>query len=149
MNAFLDLAERQIPNPVKARARAAERRAQTAQAKALEKQLEEQKQLLTRREQKERHEALLAGPYADAAHELFVLLDRLTFADSGRLIELVRSGPWTGADADTRHTVLSACDWAIIRVRERAGLAPFDDPLPGAPDNAFLVLRTMLARGRE
>jgi hypothetical protein len=34
---------------------------------------------------------------------------------------------------------------SITRMRERHGLPPFDDPLPGQPDNVFRIVRSILA----
>jgi hypothetical protein len=50
---------------------------------------------------------------------------------------------WTAVDADTRTIVLAQIDSAIVALRERSGQPPFDDPLPGAPDNAFLIIRKL------
>ena len=33
---------------------------------------------------------------------------------------------------------------AITALRERNGLAPIDDPLPGAPENAFRIIKTIM-----
>ena len=138
MNAFEQLAELQIPAPRKARQRAAEKRAEKAQT--------EKKQQLAvwRAWRKERREALLAGPHAQAARELAGLLDTLTLNDGDELIERVRRGPWREADADTRFQILSLIDNALIALRERHGLAPIDDALPGEEPNVFLVLREEL-----
>ena len=141
--AFLDLSDRQISASRKARMRAAEKRAQTRAEKALAER--EQQFVLWRKWRRERCESLRAGPYADAARDLIKLLDALTPDGADMLLERVRCGPWRDADPDTRFTVLALVDNAIIELRERQGLLPFDDPLPGQPANAFLVLREVLA----
>jgi hypothetical protein len=46
---------------------------------------------------------------------------------------------------DTRLTVLHHINDRITRMRERHGLPPFDDPLPGQPDNVFWIVRSILA----
>jgi hypothetical protein len=60
------------------------------------------------------------------------------------LIEHVRANDWASADGDMRLLALRLADAAIVRLRERAGLEPFDDPLPDQPSNAFLSLRELL-----
>jgi hypothetical protein len=142
--AFLALADRQISAPHKARMRAAEKRAQTRAEKA---QVDQKTQfVLWRKWRSERTDALLAGPYADAARDLIDLLARLTPDGADMLIEAVTQGPWCNADSDTRFVVLALIDNTIVELRERNGLPPFDDPvLPDAPLNVFLRLREVLA----
>jgi len=134
-NAFEELAERQIPAPRKVRLRAAKKR-------AAEK---DRLQAGWRAWRKERREALLAGPHGRTARELLRLVDALTLDDGDALIEAVLRGPWCKADPDTRAEILSLIDRALIELRERHDLAPFDDALPGEQPNAFLVLRGLLA----
>jgi hypothetical protein len=38
---------------------------------------------------------------------------------------------------DIRYTALQACDERCMKIRERLGLVPIDDPLPGEPDSVF------------
>jgi hypothetical protein len=91
-------------------------------------------------------EAVLAGPHGEAAR---ALIDRLKNLTTGAaLVRLVQSGPWQTADSGTQAEILSVIDRAIVRQRERAGLTPFDDPLPGALPNVFIVLRDWL-RGEQ
>jgi hypothetical protein len=143
MNAFLELAERQISTPRKARERAAGKRAKTRAERALTKRDQEFRRW--QRWHYERCDALLAGPYSEAARGLIGLLEELTLDSAPQLIEHVRSGPWACADSDTRFLVLALVDGAITALRERNGMPSFDDPLPGAPLNAFLILRELLA----
>jgi hypothetical protein len=93
-----------------------------------------------------RTEALLTGRYGEAACALVAFLRTMT--KPSELVEFVMAGPWTDADADTRTEVLTLIDAAITKRRERAGLAPFDDPLPGEPPGAFLILREQLLLSR-
>ena len=141
-NAFLDFADKQTPAPVKARMRAAEKRAATA----AEKKLAEREQLhrLWKDYRAERLGELLKGPYAKAVHELLVFLGTTMPADETALIALVKRGPWRTANADTRFEVLSLVDAALTSQRERAGLPPFDDALPGEPPTAFGIIRELL-----
>jgi hypothetical protein len=139
MNAFLDLAEQQIVAPVKARRRAAQKRAVCKGAVDQERQLG----TIWRKWNDERRAALLAGEHGDAARALIEFLDGMKLHDGARLVLLI--GPWTKADVDIRHEVLTMIDSAIIALRERHGLLPFDDALPGEPTNVFLQIREALS----
>jgi hypothetical protein len=110
-----------------------------------EKALQERDRLSQahRRWRKEAFNALLKGPHGAAAQTLIDFLDHMQ-SDGRDLIELVQSGPWGGADRDTRFLVLVLVDAAIIRLRERAGLVPFDDPLHDEESNPFLTIRKLL-----
>lgn len=142
MNAFLELAELQISGPVKARRHAAEKR-------ALEKALRERDQQfkLWRKWHREQCEALLAGPHAEAAQALIAFLNAMTITQAAGLLALVEHGPWRGADPDARYQVLRLIDASIAHLRERAGLASFNDSLPWTdePPTAFEILRGWLA----
>jgi hypothetical protein len=141
MNFFEALGDRQTSAPRKARERAAEKRAQTRAEKALTER--EQQFALWRKWRRERCEGLLASPYATAAHALLELLDNIGLDDAERLVAHVRAGPWCSADSDTRFLILTTIDNAIVELRERNNLPPFDDPLDDT--NVFLILREVLA----
>jgi hypothetical protein len=143
-DAFLDLAERQIAAPRKARMRAAEARA--ARKAAADEALAERGEMFRRwkRWRKERVAAVLNGPHSDAARELVGFLESMTLADEAALLAFVKQGPWREADSDTRFEILALVDTAIVRLRERDELVPIDDPLPDAPPGAFLLLREWL-----
>jgi hypothetical protein len=137
MNAFLDIAERQIPNPRKARICAAEKR---------NEKLREDYDLLQewRRWRKEHVDALLTGPYGEPANTLLGFLNNMTIEQASHLIEFVKQGPWRGAGEDVRFEVLHLVGAAIVRVREHHKLPPFDDALPGDPPTAFEIVREWL-----
>jgi hypothetical protein len=138
-NNFLEIADRQISAPRKARQRASESRAkQNALADR------EQQSCLWHKWRQERVDALLAGPHGEAAKKLTAFLDQMTSDDASALIDLVRRGPWCDTDTDTRFLVLALIDHAIVRLRERHNLPTFDDPLPGASPNVFLTIREVL-----
>jgi hypothetical protein len=141
VNAFIDLAARQISAPVRARQRAAEKRASRKQQKALAERAATFCQW--KHEQRERVAELLAGPHAEAAQTLLAFLDALTLDQAPALVALVKAGPWQNADADTRFEILSLINAAITALRERHDLPPFDDPLPPRT-NAFLTIREWL-----
>jgi hypothetical protein len=142
MNAFLDYAEKQTPAAVKARQRATEKRRVT---KAEEKALAEHDYLfrLWKKWRRERLEALLTGPHGAAAQELVAFLKTMKLEDGARLVEFVRVAGWERVDADTKFEVLSLINATITALRERAGLAPIDDPLPHEQPTAFLIIREL------
>jgi hypothetical protein len=141
MNAFLELAEKQTPASVKARRRAAEKR----RAVAAEKALAERDDLfhLWKKWRRERLEMLLSGPHGDAARELVTFLQAMTLDDGGRLVEFVRAAGWARTNDDTKFEVLSLINATITALRERAKLAPIDDPLPDEQSSAFLIIREL------
>jgi hypothetical protein len=91
---------------------------------------------------KESIDALLSGPHGGAAQALLDFLEHME-SDARGLIEHVQSGPWRDADQDARFLVLVLVDAAIIRLRERDGLIPFDDPLD-EEKSAYLHIRELL-----
>jgi hypothetical protein len=133
MNAFLELADRQISSPRKARMRAAEKREDKAQ---------ERLALLYEKRRKEQVAKLLAGPHGEAARALIAFLDAMTLNHGKELISVME--PWRSADANTRFEVLSLADSAIMKLREQRNWPVFDDPLPSAPPSVFLIIREML-----
>jgi hypothetical protein len=138
--AFEALADRQINAPRKARMRAAERR-------AVEKALTERNKQYAAWQHWHQNqcEELLAGRHGDDARTLVAFLNALTLDQAPDLVALVERGPWRGADPDTRYQILRLVDRSIAHVRERAGLAPFDDALPNEPPTAFQIIREALA----
>jgi hypothetical protein len=141
MNPFLELADRQTSAPVKARRRVAEKR---AAEKALDERATQLKVWCDWR--RERRDALLAGPHGADAQVLLNFISTMTPTSAAALVEAVECGPWREADADTRFEVLSIVDASIIALRERQGLPPFDDALPGEASNAFLLVREALSQ---
>jgi hypothetical protein len=93
---------------------------------------------------RKRLEALLADPHYGESMRALLEFIKHTKTPS-ELIDIIRLGPWFGADDNVRFLVLSLIDAAIVRKREKLGKAPFDDPLPGKRDSVFLILREMLA----
>jgi hypothetical protein len=103
----------------------------------------DQQFLVWRRWRQKGVDALVAGPHASEANDLIEFLKVMTLGSGPELIK--RVGPWIDADPDTRFLVLSLIDSAIAALRERNGLAPFDDALPGQPPTAFQIIRECLA----
>ena len=137
---FLDFAEKQTPAPVKARMRAEKRVATAAERKLAER---EQTYRLWKHYRAERIGELLKGPYAKAAHQLIVFLGTMQPDDAPALIDLIKRGPWRAADADTKFEILALINAALTSRRERAGLPPIDDALPGKEPTTFLIIREM------
>jgi len=142
-NPFTDFAEANTPAAVKARQRATAKR----RAKAEEKALQERDDLfrLWKQWRREQVEALLSGPHGTKAQELLGFLQTMSLSDGPRLIEFVRAAGWQHVDADTKFEILSLINTAITELRERAGLAPFDDGIP--PDEeptALVIIRELL-----
>jgi hypothetical protein len=75
---------------------------------------------------------------------LVEFLDKLTIDQAPALIEIVEGGGWRNADSDTRLEVTILIGAAIAALRERHGLVPFDDSLPGQPPTAFEIIREAL-----
>lgn len=116
------------------------------QSKAREKELRGQSVQFRRWRQwrRERLEALSASPHY--GEPMQALLDFIKHTKSpSELIDMIRLGPWFGADDDVRFLVLSLIDAVIVRKREKLGKAPFDNSLPGERNSVFLILREMLA----
>jgi hypothetical protein len=90
---------------------------------------------------------LMQGEWCVPAGELVAFLESMTINDADALIELLDRQPWRNADEDTRFLVQSIVGHAIIFLREREGLPPFDDPIPFTDDdepNASMIIREML-----
>ena len=144
MNAFEDLAERQISAPRKARLRAAEKR---SERKVAERKAAKERQRLNaawRQWQNEQREKLLAGPYGDQFSSLIDFLDDMSLYDGAALIAMVEAD-WAHAGADMKFEALSLIDRAIIALRARKGLPAFDDPLSDEAPSVFQTIREALA----
>ena len=93
------------------------------------------------------HEQLkqtLAGPHGTAVAQVMATLKHMTPDSAPALISLMRDFDWSQMSAHVRLVVLHEINQAITRLRERAGLAPIDDPLPGQRLNAFLLIKEHL-----
>ncbi len=78
---------------------------------------------------REELETALAGPHGAMVERLMFILDSLTEKSGPLLIAYVRGVDWATVDSPTRLTVLHEVNVAITKLRERAGMAPIDDPL--------------------
>jgi hypothetical protein len=93
---------------------------------------------------REEREAVLAGPYAATLGELFRMFANIECVKPAQLIGFIGAIDWGSIDFETRLTVLHEVNAAITRWREKRGLDPIDDPLPGAASNAFQAIRKIL-----
>src|SRR5262249_14705322 len=93
---------------------------------------------------REERDAVLAGPYAVTLAELFRMFANLKHVQPAQLIGFIGAIDWSAIDYQTRLTVLHEVNSAITKFREKRGLEPIDDPLPGAAPNAFQAIRKIL-----
>jgi hypothetical protein len=85
---------------------------------------------------RERHPDLIA--------ELMNELGKLQPNSARDLIAFIRRTDWATVDYPARLTVLHQIHDAITKLRERHGLEPFDDGVPGERDNVFRVVKEIL-----
>jgi len=93
---------------------------------------------------RDERDAVLAGPHARTLAELFRMFANIECVQPAQLIGFIGAIDWAAIDFETRLTVLHEVNAAITKYREKRGLNPIDDPLPGAPPNAFQVIRKIL-----
>ena len=111
-----------------------------------QKELADQAQLMRawRAWHAEQLDEALAGLHGAMVAELMTLLDRHELNSAAALRACVQRMDWSTVSYDVRLTALHQINQTIIRLRERHGLAPFDDPLPGQPDNVFRSIKHLL-----
>jgi hypothetical protein len=111
-----------------------------------EKELRDNAHLLRawRRWHHEQLGEVLAGPHGTAVAQVMAFLKHMQPQSAPALIALLRDFDWSEMDADVRLVVLHEINEAITRLRERAGLAPIDDALPGERMTAFLLIKEHL-----
>jgi hypothetical protein len=91
---------------------------------------------------------LLAGRHGRDVQALLTLLKSLTPESAPALLRLLERFTWfQDADDDERAGILSMIDDAIVRMRERNGLSPIDDSLPGEEPTVFEICRENLITG--
>ena len=114
--------------------------------KALEQELADSSHFLRawHRHHREVCDAALAGPSGALVEQLLEILGKLTLRDGAALIAFVRSQDWHAVDPGTRYVCLHAIDGAVAKLREKAGMTPFDDALEGAPATVFQVVKQMM-----
>jgi len=143
-NPFEAYADAHAPRPVRARQ---QRRVTREPRTARGKRLDERSRLAAhfRREEARRVAEALASPRGRQLADLLAGFDHLAIDDADLMITTVATQDWLlRADVDFRYLALRLIDARIARIRRDAGLPELDDPLPGEPDNAFLILKRML-----
>jgi hypothetical protein len=141
-NLFLNISDQQISSPVKARQRAADRRAQAR----LDKEEADREQLMKAwcAVQQRQIDDALVGPCGAQIGALLAFLKELSLDREAELVGFVQADSWHSANPDIRFLAMRLIGSRLVRLREDAGLPPFDDPLPGDPPSVFLQVREML-----
>jgi hypothetical protein len=89
-----------------------------------------------------RKQELLQGPHGEHFARLVKFLDQMDITTAPELIEAVKNSVWlSDTDQTAKNDALWLIDSAIIKLRIREGLPPFDDPLWDQPPNAFEIIR--------
>lgn len=84
---------------------------------------------------------LLHGPYEREMRGLVAFLKGMT-ADSADALVSIANAQWIrDADLHTKHAVLSLIADAILKLRVRNGLAPFNDAIGDEAPTAFQIVR--------
>lgn len=152
-NPFLSVADHQMSGAVKARHRAVEKRKVLRDAEApmvktgLDKEMEEAAKLKSNylRIKKQEKLDLLNGPHGKDVRGLIQLIDSLTIDSASALVTFVMSAEWIQkASLPLRYAVLELAGNAIMRLRIRHAMAPFDDSLPGEEPTAYELIRKHL-----
>ena len=87
---------------------------------------------------------VLAGPHGSTLAELFRMLANLQHVQPSQLIGYARSIDWAMIDHDTKLTALHEVAAAITKFREKRGLEPIDDGIPGEADTPFRVIKAII-----
>ena len=144
-NPFEQFAAEYTPRPVKARqAAAAKRRERSAQA---EKELEDDSRLLVlyRRYKKAQVQSLVEGRFGPQVKALLTIMRTMTLDSAPDLIRYIRGSAWIAQlSRDEKHILLGLIGRAVTKTREKAGLEPFDDGLPGDPPKAFETIKMLI-----
>lgn len=110
-----------------------------------DKELTERAHLLRawKRWHREQLEAALAGIHGAVLARLMEQLKHL--GEARALVEFISAQDWEAVDSATRLVALHEINTAITKLREKHGLDPIADPLPGAPANAFQIIKSILS----
>lgn len=95
---------------------------------------------------REQREALLNGPHGEKAKKLVHWCTRMSLTDAPEMISRVRAAMVWAEDLEPadRVTLLRMLNNAIVSLRERNGLPPFDDGLPDEEPKAYHQLKSLL-----
>ena len=92
---------------------------------------------------REERDAVLSGPHARTLAELFRAFSAIDCIQPSQLVGFIGAIDWSAIDYQTRLTVLHEVNAMIAKFREKRGLEPINDPLPGQPDNAFRIIKNL------
>jgi len=90
---------------------------------------------------REQLEQALDGMHGDIMRGLMAQLKDLRSARA--LVDFISARDWSRVDANTRMIALHEISCAIAALRSKSGLPFVDDPLPGQPDNAFQIIKSL------
>jgi hypothetical protein len=76
--------------------------------------------------------------------ELFRMIDNLECVRPAQLLGLVRSIDWTLIDYPTRLVTVHELNSSITAYREKRGLEPIDDGVPGEPETPFRTIKAIV-----
>src|SRR5262249_47651595 len=93
---------------------------------------------------REQRDLVLGGPHGPELSEIFGMLDNLQHVSPAQLIGFARSINWASVDFNAKLVVLHEANVAICKLREKQGLEPLDDALPGEPLRAFQLIRNII-----
>lgn len=91
----------------------------------------------------EQRDAVLAGPHATTLAELFRAFAKIECVQPAQLVGFIGAIDWSTIDYQTRLTVLHELNTTITEFREKQGLDPISDPLPGEPNNAYRIIKNL------
>jgi hypothetical protein len=113
---------------------------------AKEKELADNARLLRwwRAWHREQRELVLSGPHGTVLNELLRVFKNLQHMQSAQLIGYAQSINWEVIDFATKLVVIHELNSAITAFRERRGLEPISDPLPGEPDTPFRMIKAIM-----
>jgi hypothetical protein len=93
---------------------------------------------------RDERDAVLAGPHGAMFERLLYILKNLTPQSQPLLLGYIRGVDLSTIDYPTRLVMLHEIGRAITALRERSGLASFDDALPGEREHVFYVIKQHL-----
>lgn len=93
-----------------------------------------------RKHKRDEHQQMIVGTHGDAYYRMLKIMAKLP-ASSAELVDHLQKGWVKQLNAHERQTVLGMISRRIMLIRERDGRPTFDDPMPGEPDNLFIICR--------
>jgi hypothetical protein len=94
-----------------------------------------------RRHKARERDELVNGPYGAKVGSLLAFLKAMTPDSSDALVTIAGAAWIKSADLNTRYLILGIIADAIMKLRIRNGLPPFDDAIFDEPKTAFQLIR--------